>query len=171
MKNDTNADYCTVNSGQVCQKLGISRDTLYAYVSRCLVRTIAHPGDARKSLYDRRDVEFLAARKSRGRSRRAVAESTISWGEPVLSSKITRIADGQFFYRRKNAVELSETLTLEEVLFLLAKVRCKPSGQVSADMPAMRNRLPFNRILSMMAGEATSGVKSDGRPRGVRSCG
>jgi citrate synthase len=165
MKNESETHYCTVTSDEVCQSLGISRDTLYAYVSRGLVRTIAHPGDARKSLYDRRDVEFLAARKRRGRSRRAVAASTINWGEPVLSSKITRIADGQYFYRGKNAVELSDTQTLEEVLFLLSRVRCRPAGQVRAAVAAMPDRLPFNRILTMMAGEAVFHLKSDGRPR------
>ena len=130
IKNDENGGYFTVAYGEACARLGISRDTLYAYVSRGFVRAVAHPADARKSLYDRRDIEMLTARKQRGRSRRAVAASTIDWGEPVLSSKITRIADGRFFYRGRDAVELSRALTLEEALHLLARVRCRPDTPV-----------------------------------------
>ena len=94
MKNLPDSDYCTVESGQACDRLGVTHDTLYAYVSRGFVRTIAHPVDARRSLCDRRDIEALFDRKRRGRSRRAVAASTINWGEPVLVSQVTRIADG-----------------------------------------------------------------------------
>jgi len=163
MKKSPDTIYCTVGSGEACARLGISRDTLYAYVSRGLVRTVAHPSDARKSLYDRRDVDALMQRKGRGRSRRAVAESTIDWGEPVLSSKITHIADGTFFYRGHNAVELSETQSLEDTLRLLARVRCKPSAD--AAMLATPHQRPFERILAGMALLATADAAGDGRPR------
>ncbi len=163
MKNQHDDAYCTINSGEACGKLGISRDTLYAYVSRGFVRAIAHPGDARKSLYDRRDVETLLHRKKRGRSRQAVAESTINWGEPVLASKVTRIADGMFYYRGKNAVELSENWSLEEVLELISGVRQKVPTLAHSDSASSNHPLPFNRILCMMAGRAASNSKGDGR--------
>ncbi len=166
MKNLPDQDYCTVESGEACAHLGISRDTLYAYVSRGLVRTVAHPGDARRSLYDRRDVEALLRRKKRGRSRRAVAQSTIHWGEPVLVSKITRIADGRFFYRDQDAVDWSRDHTLEETLTLLAGVKSKsdPLG----DMAPSGSRLPFDRILAALAEETVAHRQSDGRPRAGR---
>ncbi len=47
--------FCTVTSAQACADLGISAQTLYAYVSRGLLRAVEHPEDARKSLYDRRE--------------------------------------------------------------------------------------------------------------------
>ena len=126
MKNLNTDNPYTLESGDVCRMLGISRDTLYAYVSRGLVRAVVHPDDARRSLYDRRDIETALARQKRGRSRRSVAESTIDWGEPVLRSSITRIADGQFHYREKNAVALSASASFEDVLKLLAGVRYPP---------------------------------------------
>ncbi|MCY6381742.1 citrate synthase [Hoeflea prorocentri] len=164
MKNLSDSDYCTVTARQACDRLAIAPDTLYAYVSRGLVRTIAHPADARRSLYDRRDIETLLLRKGRGRSRRAVAESTINWGEPVLTSRITRIADGRFFYKGQDAIELSRTQTLEEVLFLLAGVRCRPEPDTQPH-PEYLPEQPFERILHMMASETISGGAGDGRPR------
>lgn len=167
MKFSGNADYCTLGSGDVCKALGISRDTLYAYVSRGLVRATTHPGDARKSLYDRRDIDTLLARQSRGRSRRSVAESTLHWGEPVLKSNITRIADGQFSYRGENAIDLAQTRTLEDVSVLLARVYCKASNTVINIGPQTRRR-PIDRIVTMMADQVTMRRKSDGRPRAGR---
>ena len=167
MKMSEDGGYCTIGSGEACARLGISRDTLYAYVSRGLVRAMAHPADARKSLYDRRDIETLSNRKQRGRSRSAVAASTIDWGEPVLSSKITRIADGRFFYRGRDAVELSRSLTFEETLHLLAGVRSRPD----MPMPAFvvpQAKLPFDRILLNLASETALGRRGNGRPRAAQ---
>ncbi len=167
MKNQIEGGYCTVASGEACARLGISRDTLYAYVSRGLVRVVTHPADARKSLYDRRDIESLSARKQRGRSRRAVAASTIDWGEPVLSSKITRIADGRFFYRGRDAIELSRTLTLEDALQSLARVRCRPDTPLP-DFAMPKAARPFDRILLALATETVSGRRGNGRPRAAQ---
>jgi len=164
MKNSNDAVHCTLSSRDVCRRLGISRDTLYAYVSRGLVRTATDPNDARRSLYDRRDIDTLLARQSRGRSRRSVAESTIHWGEPVLKSNITRIADGAFFYRGQNAVELAQTRTLEEVAALLARVQCTVSDKAVGN-DGSQLRQPFDRIVTMMAGQVTARRRGDGRPR------
>lgn len=168
MKKLPDADYCSVDAGQACERLGVSRDTLYAYVSRGFVRTMAHPADARKSLYDRRDIEALFERKRRGRSRRAVAESTINWGEPVLTSKITRIADGRFYYRGKDAVALSQDQTLEDVLQRLARVRNRGNETLPDIESPSDETLPFHRIVSMMAREVVGGAGGDGRPRAGR---
>lgn len=152
---------------EVCRVLGVSPDTLYAYVSRGLLRSTTHPSDRRKSLYDRRDVQALAERKQRGRSRRAVAESTINWGEPVLTSKITQIADGRYYYRGADAVQHSRTATLEDTLDLLAGVRAK-AVKVPAGFTLPALNLPFDRILSCLATEAVANRANDGRPRAAQ---
>lgn len=167
MKFSEDTEYCTLGSGDVCRALGISRDTLYAYVSRGLVRTAADPSDARRSLYDRRDIDTLTARQRRGRSRRSVAESTIDWGEPVLRSNITRIADGQFSYRGKNAIEFAQTQTLEDAAYLLARVQCVPFDATHG-VGRQTHDNPFDRIVTMMAQQATMQRKGDGRPRAGR---
>ncbi len=49
-------------------RLKISRATLYAYVSRGLVRAAPDSKDPRRRLYLTEDVERLESRKARGRA-------------------------------------------------------------------------------------------------------
>lgn len=127
-KTDENRFY-SLTTEQACASLEISRGTLYAYVSRGLIRAIKDPNENRRSLYDRRDVARLRKRRTRGRSRSAVAASTIDWGEPVLASAITHVADGALFYRGHDAVQLSRSATLEEIgqLLIGARLELEPS--------------------------------------------
>lgn len=99
--------------------LGISRATLYAYVSRGLVRTVEGPEDPRRRLYSLHDIEQLKKRKTVGRRPREVAATTLDWGLPVLSSAITLIEDGRLFYRGRDAATWAETASLEETARLL----------------------------------------------------
>jgi citrate synthase len=107
-------------------RLGVSRQTLYAYVSRSRIGAVAAPDDPRRSLYDAADVRRLTERNRSGRSRRAVAASTISWGEPILASAITRIEGGRLEYRGQDAIALSATATLEQVAALLWQADALP---------------------------------------------
>ncbi len=120
-----------LTAAQATAKLGVSRQTLYAYVSRRRIGAVAAPDDPRQSLYDAVDVERLAERNRRGRSRGAVAASTISWGEPILESGITRIEGGRLEYRGCDAIALSETATLEQVAALLWQTSEFPRLQAS----------------------------------------
>ena len=108
-----------LTAAQATARLGVSRQTLYSYVSRNLVRAFPMQGDPRRSYYDARDIAALLEKRSRSRGRRAVASSTTDWGEPILRSSLTRIADGTFQYRGQDAVVLSAQATLEEVAALL----------------------------------------------------
>ncbi len=98
-------------------RLGVSRATLYAYVSRGQLR--AHPGPGRGNRYRRSDVEALAAAHAAARQPRRVAAKTLDWGLPVLDSALTAIEHGHFHYRGHDAVTLAETATLDEVAMLL----------------------------------------------------
>jgi len=118
--------------------LGVSRQTLYSYVSRSRIGATAASDDPRRSLYDAADVQRLVERNRSGRSRRAVAASTISWGEPVLVSAITRIAGGHLEYRGHDAVALSDTATLEQVAELLWQADTLPQPRASAAWPRAR---------------------------------
>jgi citrate synthase len=101
------------------QRLGVRSQTLYAYVSRGRVDARPDPADPRRSLYRAADIGALTDRRARGRKASAVAQSAIAWGEPVLASAITTIADGRLWYRGRDAARLSETETLEAVARLL----------------------------------------------------
>lgn len=95
------------------EMLGVRPQTLYAYVSRGLIRATRQAGQP--SLYRREDVEKLSKRKRRGRSAAAVASQALDFGAPVLESGITRIQDGEILVRGRSLVELARSATLEEV--------------------------------------------------------
>jgi citrate synthase len=105
-------------------RLGVKLDTLYAYVSRGLLRSVAVPG-SRERHYRVRDIEaFLAARSSG----RAAADLN---GEPsmtAIDSAISLIESGRLYYRGRDAVRLSDSATLEEVAALLWGAELEPTA-------------------------------------------
>ncbi|MBQ0823197.1 citrate synthase [Microvirga sp. HBU67558] len=107
------------SAGEASSRLGISRASLYAYVSRGLIRSFASPHDPRQRLYSVEDVETLAERKVRFRRPAVAAATALDWGLPVLETGITQITDGRLFYRGQDAVALSRTATLEDIARLL----------------------------------------------------
>jgi citrate synthase len=70
---------------QAAARLGVSRQTLYSYVSRGLLR--AHPGDSyRERRYLIAEVNQLATRRSGARSPVRAARDALNWGLPVVES-------------------------------------------------------------------------------------
>jgi len=63
----------------------------------------------------------LLRRRRVGRARKAVAEAAIDFGEPVLTSRITNIANGLPWYRGQDATRLAQTASLEETAALLER--------------------------------------------------
>lgn len=108
-----------VTAKRAATLLGIKPATLYAYVSRGLIKPVGKDA-ARRSLFRISDVEKLRA-KSRARSGRgAVAAEALRWGDPVLDSSITRITSAGPVYRGILAIELAENDTpFENVCELL----------------------------------------------------
>src|SRR5256885_7344233 len=101
-----------LNSTEATALLGVSRATLYAYVSRGLLH--AHAADTpRESRYLREEVEQLARQRGQGRKPREVAQAALNWGLPVLESSITLIEQGRLYYRGEDAVDRSEEHTSE----------------------------------------------------------
>ena len=141
-----------LSTHEATSRLGVSRATLYSYVSRGLVRAVAAPDDPRRSGYDARDVAALIDKRARGRGRRDVANSTTNWGEPILRSALTRIADGRFFYRDQDAVALAEHASLEDAAGLLWKVPAMALPEMPEALPPPAGML--ERCLLAVAGEA-----------------
>lgn len=100
-------------------RLGTKPQTLYANVSRGRIRAKPDPTDPRRSLYQSEDVLKLAERHSGRRQTDVVAAQTIRWGDPILSTSISRIADGKLFYRSFEATDLAASATLEDIAKLL----------------------------------------------------
>src|SRR5262245_54205499 len=108
-----------MTAADAAKTLGVTRPTLYAYVSRGLIRSEAAAGATRERRYARADVERLHQRAEQRRDPNTVATHALQWGMPVLESSITLIADGRLYYRGHDAVELSRTRSVAEVASLI----------------------------------------------------
>jgi citrate synthase len=134
-----------IDAAEAMRRLGVKPQTLYAYVSRGRIRATADAGDPRRGRYAAADVEGLKLRKSRGRKASDVAADAIAWGEPVLQSKITTVANGRLYYRGQDAVLLAETATFEGAARLLRGIDASPRESRLRPVPppgaSMRERL------------------------------
>jgi citrate synthase len=108
-----------VDSRTAAKHLGIQQRTLYAYVSRGQVRSVAGE-QGRPRLYSLSDLERLRVRRDARAGHGAVAAGALRWGEPVLDSAITAITPHGPAYRGRLAVELAESgVAFENVAELL----------------------------------------------------
>src|SRR5579883_3353896 len=103
---------------QAARELGVSPATLYAYVSRGLIRSEPSAG-RRARLYRRQDIELLKSRKAARRNPLDAAERNLSWGLPVLESALTLISEGRLYYRGYDAAALALARSVEEVAALM----------------------------------------------------
>ncbi len=108
-----------LTAAEAARELGVSLPTLYAYVSRGLIRSEPATGASRARRYRGEDIELLKSRKQARRNPLAAAERNLSWGLPVLESALTLISDGQLYYRGLSAVELATYRSVEEVAALM----------------------------------------------------
>jgi citrate synthase len=104
---------------EAAQELGVSVATLYAYVSRGLVRSEAIGGKRRYRRYRAEDIRRLKERKEQRRDPARATAGALDWGTPVMESAITLIADGRMYYRGHDAVALSGNCSLEQVAELI----------------------------------------------------
>lgn len=65
------------------------------------------PGDGRRRVYRREDVDRLRARSAARAGHGAVAAGALRWGEPVLDTAISGITAAGHEYRGKNAIEIA----------------------------------------------------------------
>ena len=108
-----------VDSRTAARHLGIQMRTLYAYVSRGQVRSVAGE-QGRPRLYSLADLDRLKVRRDARAGHGAVAAGALRWGEPVLDSAITAITPRGPAYRGRLAIELAESgVAFENVAELL----------------------------------------------------
>jgi citrate synthase len=95
-----------LSSAEAARYLGVSRQTLYAYVSRGWVRS--ESGDSPRSRrYNRLDLERLRQRKEVRTEPATKLTTALSWGVPLLETELTLIDEGQLYYRGRSAVEMA----------------------------------------------------------------
>ncbi|MDP6565383.1 MAG: citrate synthase family protein [Alphaproteobacteria bacterium] len=107
-----------LSAREAAAELNVSRATLYAYVSRGLIRSEPAQG-TRRRLYRAEDVRALRARKTPGGGSEQAAAAALNHGAPVLDSAITLITDDNLYYRGRDAGRLARASSLENVAGLL----------------------------------------------------
>ena len=111
------ADYIPARAAAA--RLGVSLATLYAYVSRGKIDSRPGP-DGRSREYRAEDVEHLIELRQAGRGAAQGAAHSLTWGLPVLETRISLIRPHGHYYRGRPAIELAEAgASLEEVARLL----------------------------------------------------
>ncbi len=151
-----------LSAPQAMQLLDVRPQTLYASVSRGRIRARPDPADSRRSMYHRDDVERLAGRSHGRRSNRAVAGEVIRWGDPVMPSAISTVADGRLWYRGQDACALASSASLEAVAGLLWQ--CAPP-KFAAAVPANQHRTtPLRNAMWILAERAATDPPAHGRP-------
>ncbi|MFO1087921.1 MAG: citrate synthase family protein [Reyranellaceae bacterium] len=107
-----------LTSKEAARRLGVSAATLYAYVSRGLLRSEALDG-SRERRYRADDVARLRRRREVGRKAESIANHALDFGTPVLESALTLIDGNRLYYRGVDATALARTASLEEAARLL----------------------------------------------------
>lgn len=119
-----------LSAEEAADELDISKNTLYAYVSRGLIRSEAAPGGSRRTRqYHAADVRRLKEQRARQQDPSRAARTALDFGLPILESALTLIEGGRFFYRGRDACELARTHSLRAVAALLWR------GDLEADLP------------------------------------
>jgi citrate synthase len=152
-----------LSASEAAKYLNVELPTLYAYVSRGLLRSLAPAGGSRARRYLRSDVEGLRARQRGGAAARALA-----WGEPVLDSAITAMTARGPAYRGRIAVDLAKRGVSFEAASELLWTGVLPAAdlrwEAASDPPdfrAVARLLPkdASRTSAAIALVATAGVR------------
>src|SRR5581483_1453521 len=112
-------DAAWMTAADASRALGVSRATLYAYVSRGYLRSESMPGASQERRYSRDDVERLRRRTESRRDPDKAAAHALQWGMPILESAITLIAEDRLYYRGHDAVQLARSRSVAEVASLV----------------------------------------------------
>lgn len=147
-------------AAEAAAQLGISKSTLYAYVSRGLLQAVPDPADPRARRYSSYEVAMLLRRKGRTRERLQQSLAAVDEGWPLLDTALSCISNGQPLYRGEPALALAQQATLEDVARLLWQfgdedpfaAPAMPLGDEWAAMARQLRRAPVaQRVLPLMA--------------------
>jgi len=143
-----------LTADEAAAELNISRATLYAYVSRGMIRSEPR-AHSRKRLYRAEDVRRLIdGRQREGGS----ADQARNGGLPVFESAITEIGQGDFRYRGRDVAGLAQASSLESVAGLIWATTDNPFDDGCSDwtsvsarlLPTLSNMDPIVRCQTML---------------------
>lgn len=124
-----------LTADEAADELDITKNTLYAYVSRGLIRSEPADASRRTRRYRAEDVHRLKRKKQLQEDPTTAARTALEWGLPVMESALTLIEQGRFYYRGQDACRLAQTHSLEEVAPLLWDISSDDISLDSATLP------------------------------------
>jgi citrate synthase len=133
-----------VGADEAAKVANIKKTTLYAYVSRGLVRSVPGDGLSRARLYHRDDLDRVATRARARTGHTAVAAGALRWGEPILDTRVGTIDARGPIYRGQSALDLArEGKTFEDACALLWEAPfVAPVPEKARGSDALRGILP-----------------------------
>jgi citrate synthase len=147
-----------LSAREASAELAISPATLYAYVSRGLIRS-EPSSDSRSHRYRAEDIRSLKERRTPSPEPRGLRNFDADL--PVMDSAIATITEDGPIYRGVNCVDLADTETLEHAATLLWDVtgvdpfspdNCpRMSDEMRAVADAARQAAPIDRTISVLA--------------------
>jgi citrate synthase len=147
-----------LSAREASAELAISPATLYAYVSRGLIRS-EPSSDSRSHRYRAEDVRGLKERRAPSPEPRGLRNFDADL--PVMDSAIATITEEGPIYRGVNCIDLAEKDTLEHAATLLwdvtgvdpfSKDNCPHvSGEMRAIADAAREAAPIDRTIAVLA--------------------
>ena len=147
-----------MSAREASAELAISPATLYAYVSRGLIRS-EPSSDSRSHRYRAEDVRGLKERRAPSPEPRGL--KSFDADLPVMDSSISTITEDGPIYRGVNCIDLAETDTLEHAATLLwdvtgvdpfaSTIAPDLSEEMRAVADAARNAAPIDRTIAVLA--------------------
>src|SRR3981081_1315354 len=147
-----------LSAREASAELAISPATLYAYVSRGLIRS-EPSSDSRSHRYRAEDVRGLKERRAPSQEPRGLRNFDADL--PVMDSSIATITEDGPIYRGVNCIDLAEKDTLEHAATLLWDVtgvdpfaadNCPHvSGEMRAVAEAAHGVAPIDRTIAVLA--------------------
>jgi citrate synthase len=144
-----------LSASEAAERLGVKRATLYAYVARGHLRGLGATR-AGGHVYSEDDVERLRTRAAARKGHAGAASGALRFGEPVLSSSITRIDPRGPAYRGVLATQLvDEGRPFEAALELLIGTSARPVGAPPRALAAALRRAAPHRWRSSVCSRLT----------------
>ena len=103
-----------LTAAEAAAELGVTVQTLYAYVSRGLVRSEAGDTGKRSRRYAAADIRRLKEQQEMRRDPKKAADGALDWGVPIRDSALTLIDGGRCWYRGRDVLDMAAGSTVEQ---------------------------------------------------------
>jgi len=133
-----------IDAAAASRRLGVAKATLYAYVSRGLLRAYPDPADPRARRYATSELEALCERRDNAKKPtkdrlEEYALAALDKARPIVRTSLTTLVDSVPHYRGRNALDLARHSSVEEAARWLWKF---DPGSNPADLDPFKGNAP-----------------------------